>query len=452
MQKWEYLFVFSSFSGNDGEFRRHLFTMRSLRIGKRGLPCMSTLISLYHGWKRLVDLAQSQFKKEEAIEFTSHDLRHLRVTHTATKIRKDAKGDTSVEAASLDGFRHPMGWRSPETMQIYIKTINKRQAIKPVLDDEEEQVLYGILLTQYRSMPTGAFCTLSAHEGAQIDMSDLYSVLFELRVRHAATISGTTGYLAHALFLNLIKQFDPALSASLHNLSGPKPFTVSPLLGVEQQAENLTLPREQICSLRITLLDGGDLWHHLSTYALQTEVVQVHLGPAALRLTRFITSTSADLTGWADTTDWLTLAGLPAQRVITMQFTSPTAFNLGDRAFELFPKPSFIWESLRRVWNAYAPQHLKMDKQRLRMFLKEHVSVLDCDIATMMWRFPQYVQKGFVGTCTYQIQEEDSGIAANLTTLAAFARYAGIGYKTTMGMGQARALLLEHPPTIEIYV
>jgi CRISPR-associated endoribonuclease Cas6 len=184
-------------------------------------------------------------------------------------------------------------------------------------------------------------------------------------------------------------------------------------------------------------------------HALQTEVVQVHLGPVALRLTRLITSSSADPTGWADSTDWLTLAGLPVQRVITMQFTSPTAFNVGDRAFELFPKPSFIWESLRRVWNAYAPQHLRMDKQRLRMFLFEHVSVLDCDIATMMWSFPQYLQKGFVGTCTYQIQEEDEGIAANLTTLAAFARYAGIGYKTTMGMGQARALLLEKPPTLE---
>jgi CRISPR-associated endoribonuclease Cas6 len=272
-------------------------------------------------------------------------------------------------------------------------------------------------------------------------MSYLYSIVFELRVTRAATISGATRHLTHALFLNFVNQFDPALSASLHNMPGPKPFTISPLLGVEQLAENLTLPGEQICSLRITLLDGGDLWRRLSTYLLQTEVVQVHFGPAALRLTRLITSTSADLAGWADITDWQSLAGLPAQRVITLQFASPTAFNVGDRAFELFPKPSFIWESLQRVWNAYAPQHLKTDKQRLRTFLAEHVSVLDCDIATMMWSFPQYVQKGFVGTCTYQIQEGDDCIAANITTLAAFARYAGLGYKTTMGMGQARALL-----------
>src|SRR6266576_1268800 len=88
------------------------------------------------------------------------------------------------------------------------------------------QVLHGILLTQCRPMPAGAFCTLSAREGVQIDMSDLYSVVFELRVGHAVTISGSIGHLTHALFLNLIKQFDPALSASLHNLPGPKPFTI----------------------------------------------------------------------------------------------------------------------------------------------------------------------------------------------------------------------------------
>ncbi len=327
--------------------------------------------------------------------------------------------------------------------------MSKCQTIKSVLDDEEELVVHGILLATYRLMSAGAFYALTVLEGVQTGMSDLYSIVFELRTRSAATLSGATGPLAHALLLNLIKQFDPALSASLHNMPGPKPFTISPLLGVEQLAENLALPGEQVCSLRITLIDGRDLWHRLSMYALQTEVVQVRLGSADLRLTRLITSSSADPTGWADITDWLTLAGLSIQRVITLQFTSPTAFNLGDRAFELFPKPSFIWESLLRVWNAYAPQHLKMDKHRLRTFLIEHVSVLDCDIATMMWSFPQYVQKGFVGTCTYQIQEEDSGIAANLTTLAAFARYAGIGYKTTMGMGQARALLLEDPPTTE---
>ena len=95
--------------------------------------------AFYHHWKRLFVPGQSKYKNEEIVEFTPHDLRHLRVTRTVTKIRKDANGDASVEAALLEGFQHLMGWCSPETMEIYLQTMNKRQAIKAVLDDEEAQ-------------------------------------------------------------------------------------------------------------------------------------------------------------------------------------------------------------------------------------------------------------------------------------------------------------------------
>jgi hypothetical protein len=56
-----------------------------------------------------------------------------------TKIRKDAQGDGAKETALLEGFQHLMGWRSPETMVTYTKTMNKREAIKAILEDEEEQ-------------------------------------------------------------------------------------------------------------------------------------------------------------------------------------------------------------------------------------------------------------------------------------------------------------------------
>lgn len=90
----------------------------------------------YHHSIRLFVLAQSKFKKEEAMEFTSHDLRHLHGRRTVTKIRKDAHSDASIESAQLECFRHIIEWRSPETIKTYITTMNKRQAMKAVLDDE----------------------------------------------------------------------------------------------------------------------------------------------------------------------------------------------------------------------------------------------------------------------------------------------------------------------------
>jgi CRISPR-associated endoribonuclease Cas6 len=65
-----------------------------------------------------------------------------------------------------------------------------------------------------------------------------------------------------------------------------------------------------------------------------------------------------------------------------------------------------------------------------------------CDVQTKIWHFPTFLQKGFTGTCTYHLQGEDR-LVAWLTRLAAFAFYAGIGYKTSMGMGQVRPDLRE---------
>jgi integrase len=95
--------------------------------------------AFYHHWNKLFPLAQRQFKKAEGVEFTPHDLRHLRTTRGITTLRKEAAGDSATEAALLEGFQQLMGWQSPETMTIYLKTMNKRRAIKAIVEDEEAQ-------------------------------------------------------------------------------------------------------------------------------------------------------------------------------------------------------------------------------------------------------------------------------------------------------------------------
>jgi integrase len=95
--------------------------------------------AFYHHWNKLFPLAQCQFKKAEHVEFTPHDLRHLRTTRGITKIRKEAAGDAAAEAALLEGFQLLMGWQSPKTMTTYLKTMNKRRAIKVIVEDEEAQ-------------------------------------------------------------------------------------------------------------------------------------------------------------------------------------------------------------------------------------------------------------------------------------------------------------------------
>lgn len=122
---------------------------------------------------------------------------------------------------------------------------------------------------------------------------------------------------------------------------------------------------------------------------------------------------------------------------IPIFFVEPTAFSWGNRRFVLFPEPFLLWEGLLHVWNRYATQCYKVEKQGLRDYLLRNVRVTQCSLHTRTLHYPKYTQKGFVGTCSYIIQGSNA-FTSLLTTLAAFAFYAGVGYKTTMGMGRVR--------------
>lgn len=248
------------------------------------------------------------------------------------------------------------------------------------------------------------------------------------------------GEAEHALFHALIQLCDPALSTRLHDEPGYRPFTISSMKYFHGQDNSFEFRPGQLCFLRVTCFDGGYLWTTLLTRFQTGEPLFVRLGSLELRLENVFSSPQVDPTGLACCTDWSTLASLPHSPCITLHFSSPTAFSIGRRRFALFPEPLLVWESLLRVWNTYAPISFHMDRQQIRTAILTSVHVLDCNLFTETLHFSTSLQKGFLGRCSYEIAMQTE-LGAALTTLAAFAQFAGVGYKTTMGMGQARAVL-----------
>src|SRR5579883_3005299 len=92
----------------------------------------------------------------------------------------------------------------------------------------------------------------------------LYSLVLELRARTTVDLPGVTGHQVHALFLNLIRRVEPDLATRLHDDPEYRPFTVSPLLSAQKNRSPDFLSQGQRCRLRLTLLDGGEIWHHLN--------------------------------------------------------------------------------------------------------------------------------------------------------------------------------------------
>ena len=265
----------------------------------------------------------------------------------------------------------------------------------------------------------------------------LYSALLELQAQHEARLPTTMGHQIHAMFHQLIARVDPVLSDRLHNEPGPRPFTLSSLLGAVFQGKHVAIAPGKSYRVRVTLLDGGHLWDRLSTLLLEGGPCEVRLGEATLLLTRLISTPTSDFTGWAGRTSWQELVSMPTHYTITLSFMSPTAFNMSGNYFALVPEPILVWESLIRSWNSYAPDLLHIERQSLRDTLRHNITITACDLSTHILYYPKYAQKGFTGTCTYHLPQEEEQ-AAQLTHLAAFARFACVGYKTTMGMGQVR--------------
>jgi CRISPR-associated endoribonuclease Cas6 len=131
---------------------------------------------------------------------------------------------------------------------------------------------------------------------------------------------------------------------------------------------------------------------------------------------------------------------------ITLAFTTPTAFGFGQKEWGkkvwVLPDPSPVFGSLVRSWNNLAPPPLQVDRDALMSYVEEHVVVKRLHrLETQMLRFRRSPQVGFVGQVTYGLMAEDEAARCQLNALADFAFYAGVGMKTTMGMGQTRRIV-----------
>lgn len=259
---------------------------------------------------------------------------------------------------------------------------------------------------------------------------NLFACVLRLTALEEAELERTQGHRAHALFLALMQQADPALAAALHDEKRSKPFTVATL-----QTEARRLRPGSTYTLRMTLLRGA-LFGPLARLFLPTERPPLRLGSARFALQDMLVTPGSH--PWAGASSWDALLeeARPADE-LTLRFASPTAFTqgadaAGHKRVGIFPDSAAIFGSLLRRWNDLAPTPLPSD-------LLERVDLLpsNYDLHTEMLQFAKSQQVGCVGRCAYLVH----GTPADRRLVHALARAAfflGVGYKTTQGMGLAR--------------
>ena len=274
----------------------------------------------------------------------------------------------------------------------------------------------------------------------------LYSIVLVLTPTRPTTVRATVGGQAHAAFLRTVEESDPALTEVLHWPNMPsRPFTVSPLLGVGLARDRqVYLSPEQDYFLRFTVLYPPIFERFMARFLRGEGRPVVRLGHALLLIKEILVTPGSH--PWAGYTSWAQLAAeaRPAPE-LALEFTSPTAFGFGQKEWGkkavVLPEPELVFGSLARSWNNLAPPVLCVDRTALAAYVEEHVVVKRlAGLETKMLHFGRAPQVGFVGRVTYGMMAPDDVARCQLDALANFAFYAGVGMKTTMGMGQCRRM------------
>jgi CRISPR-associated endoribonuclease Cas6 len=304
----------------------------------------------------------------------------------------------------------------------------------------------------------------------------LYALLLKLRPLQQGTLMPFSGELVHGAFLKWLRTSAPDVAAWLHEGQKRRLFTCSslyfsqsltPSLKAERENIHLPLTPQKTYTIRVTLLLGElfPLFHQaLTQFSLTnpgaTSLPFIQLGKQLFLLEEVILSKD-DPTGWTNFTSLSTFVE-KAQHMyfgknaeVTLEFASLTTFSRGNAKtgygahHVMLPLPTFVFQNLLRRWQDIAPPDLVgvIQPERVERYLQEDGPVIiDYDLKPHYVHFTTHLQRGFFGSCTYQLRgpdekttpEEPLTVRQQLYVLAQLAFYSGIGYKTAMGLGQAR--------------
>ncbi|HEY0752699.1 MAG TPA: CRISPR system precrRNA processing endoribonuclease RAMP protein Cas6 [Ktedonobacteraceae bacterium] len=317
----------------------------------------------------------------------------------------------------------------------------------------------------------------------------LYALQLRLRPVQHGTLMPFSGEMVHGAFLRWLRDAAPDVVSWLHEGQKRRFFTCSSLqfnrpapalLRAERENIHLPLDPRETYTVRLTLL-LSDLFPLLSEALAPFQGARQASGAAgALADARWQNKPAPSLqfgkqhclledvilanqqaASWTGFTSLEQLVEQARQKTferqstLTLEFSSLTAFSRGSSrdgygTFPIMlPLPELVFQNLLRRWEDIAPPALVglLEKERLERYLQEDgVIIVDYDLKAHHVHFTTHEQRGFLGACTYQLRGPDDRptTETSLTPrqqiylLAQLAFYTGIGYKTTMGLGQSR--------------
>ncbi|MEU4828512.1 CRISPR-associated endoribonuclease Cas6 [Actinomadura sp. NPDC023710] len=238
-----------------------------------------------------------------------------------------------------------------------------------------------------------------------------------------------TGPAVNAALLAALRDFGEAdLSSALHETRPPKPFSLTPLLDERNQ-------RADASSGKVRFEVG------VLVDSLTAPILQALAATQNVRVARCVYRLAAVGIGGAESFPGLATGARPADRW-TLRIATPVAFftarEEGARRIRPFPEPEWVFADLHRKWNAFAPEAALDEATGQAITRNIEVADYRLTMAEHLLKSGVAPARGSIGTITYRVADtrrSTAQVQRSLDALVRFAAYAGIGDRTTIGMG-----------------
>lgn len=262
----------------------------------------------------------------------------------------------------------------------------------------------------------------------------LSSFVIELTTLEPISLNGYGGETIHGLFFEILKDYSEKVAEYLHNENRKsKPFSLSGILEKKvKTGGKLLLDSEEDASFKISILEEELIPDILAAFGkalnLKTKFPLAN-GRIVIKNINYQENSSP----WVRSSLYPKLfeEARPNDK-IKLRFISPTSFRSKGKQCTL-PEPSLIFSSLLGKWNSFSG--IRFNKDFLEKL--DGVYPSQFELRSELIQFSNYKIIGFRGIVEYRFGKEFTSEERRvINTLADFAFYAGVGYKTTMGMGQ----------------
>lgn len=257
-----------------------------------------------------------------------------------------------------------------------------------------------------------------------------YSPILILKSLDDGTINHYAGKKIHGWFFKVLKQADEVVSSILHSNISDKSFTVSSFLG-HNVSKSIQIEKGKNYTIRITLLE--DRIFELFTNQVFEEKLKnapVQIENVEFTVEGYTLDQTHKWSGFISEEELFKIDH--SERIIKMKFYTPTCFRIGDLHLRE-PDPEKVFTSILRKFNKYSS--IKIDESIAERF--KEIKIKEQDTIQKRVYFPNFYIQGFVGTVVFEVPDDEKLLLA-AHVLSEFAFYSGVGYKSTMGLGQAK--------------